>query len=41
MSEMSELEDFALAWLLEMLEKRPEENDKVKRTIHDLLVHRV
>lgn len=41
MNEMSDLEDSALAWLLDMLEKRPEEDDKVKRTIHELFVHRV
>ena len=39
MTEMSDLEDSELAWLLEMLKKHPADNDEVKRMIHDLSVH--
>ena len=41
MNKISELDDAALEWLFDTLEKHPEQNDEMKRLMHDLFVHQV
>lgn len=41
MNKISDLDDAALEWLFDTLEKHPEQNDEVKRMMHDLFVHQV